>query len=162
MGFLSGILSALVAALVSVTVALISYISSRNELKSQRELLTRSQQREMTLRLYEQRIAVYPEAIQTTDGLRRSRLAAQGNALSPDYFQDILDRLDEWHGERAFLLLSEDAVHTFYALRRILREPPAAEGNYTPEQLERIKDAKDKFRYALRLDIQLLYREENT
>ncbi len=161
MDWLAGFLSAVVAAIVSVAVALISYLSSRHELRTQRELLERSQQRDMTLRLYERRMEVYPEAIELTDGLRRSRLQQQSESLSPQYFQTILASLDEWHGKRAFLLLSEDAVQTLYALRRLLREPPAEADRYTPEQLQRIKAAKDKFRMALRLDIQLLYREEN-
>ena len=160
MGWLTGVLSALIAALVSIAVALISYFSNRNELKLQREQLEREQQRSMTTKLYDKRLEVYPEAIQITDGLRKSKLAAQGQDISEDYFSTILEKLDEWHSKKAFLLLSERAVHSFYALRWVLREKPETATGYSQEHLGRIQQAKGKFRYALRLDIQLLYAEE--
>ena len=161
MGWLTGFLSALIAALVSITVALISYFSNRNELKLQREKLEREQQRSMTTKLYDKRLEVYPEAIHITDGLRKSKLSAQGQGLSEDYFRIILDKLDEWHSQKAFLLLSEQAIQSFYALRWVLREKPETTNGYPQEYLERIRKAKGKFRHALRLDIQLLYSEES-
>ncbi|UBF28491.1 hypothetical protein K9N68_11795 [Kovacikia minuta CCNUW1] len=160
MGLITGILSALIAAVVSLVVALISYISNRNALKSQREKLDRELQRSMTTKLYDKRLEIYPEAIQITEGLRKSRMEIQGKDISEAYFREIVVKLDEWHNTKAFLLLSEDSVQAFYALRRVTREKPELEGKYSKEHLERIWHAKNAFRYALRSDIQLLYREE--
>ncbi|KAM3106370.1 hypothetical protein ACKFKH_18960 [Phormidesmis sp. 146-20] len=160
MGFITGILSAVIAAGVSVVIALISYIANRNALKLQNEKFERELQRSMTTKLYDKRLEIYPEAIQITDGLRRSKIAIQGKGVPEEYFKGIVAKLDEWHSTRAFLLLSENAVQAFYALRKVVREKPGVEGVYSEEHLEKMWKAKGAFRYALRADIQLLYREE--
>lgn len=160
MELLIAILSASIAAAVSLLVALISFVANRNALQAEYRKLERELQREMTAKLYDARLEVYPEAIAITDGLRRSQLAAQDDAVFEDYFRAILFKLDQWHSKKAFLLLSRNAVYTFYHLRKLLREPPELEGRYSPEQLDRIRRAKGEFRLALRSDIQILYREE--
>jgi hypothetical protein len=161
MEIITGIVSAAIAALVSLVVAIISFVMNKNSLKSEREKFERELQRNMTTRLYDIRLEVYPEAISITDGLRNSRMSAQGDGLSAEYFQGILSGLDQWHANKAFLLLSPKAVSTFYALRRTLRAKPAANGKYSKAQIEDIWHAKGRFRNALRSDIQLLYTEES-
>lgn len=160
MELFTGILSAVIAASISLIVAFISFFANKNELKAEREKLERELQRSMTAKLYEARIEVYPEAIAITDGLRKSRMGSQGDGLSQQYFNDILTRLDVWHSEKAFLLLSWNAVQTLYRLRKVLREKPEMGGAYSQDQLMRIWNAKGAFRSALRSDIQLLYEEE--
>jgi CHASE1-domain containing sensor protein len=159
MEWLIGILSAVIAAIVSIVVALISFLANKNELKSEREKFERAMQREMTNRLYEKRLEVYHEAILITNGLRRTYLTEHHEELDEAHFKTILAKIDEWHGSKAFLLLSKRAANTLYALRRVLREKPAGE-KYSLEQVDRITKAKTAFRIALRSDIQLLYEEE--
>ena len=160
MELFTAIFSAAIAAIVSLIVALISFIANKNTLKSEREKFERELQRSMTSKLYDLRLEMYPEAISITDGLRKSRMSAQAGNLSEEYFKAILSKLDEWHGTKAFLLLSQNAVDTFYTLRKILREKPETNGEYSKEQLEKIWRAKGAFRGALRSDIQFLYKEE--
>ncbi|MBD2067944.1 hypothetical protein H6F93_10480 [Leptolyngbya sp. FACHB-671] len=160
MELFTGVLSAVIAAIVSLIIALISFVTNKNTLRSEREKFERELQRSMTSKLYDLRLEMYPEAIAITDGLRKSQMAAQQAHLSEAYFKDILKKLDEWHGARAFLLLSRSAVDTLYTLRRVLREKPEMEGQYSKEQLEKIWKAKGAFRSALRSDIQFLYEEE--
>ncbi|NEQ31682.1 MAG: hypothetical protein F6K04_11870 [Leptolyngbya sp. SIO4C5] len=160
MELLVGLLSAAIAATVSVLIALISFVANRNALKSERDRFERELERNMTTKLYSARLEVYPEAIAITDGLRKSRIAAQADPQRPEYFNDLLLKLDQWHSTKAFLLLSRNAVQTLYRLRRVLREKPAKDGKYAKEQIDRIWQAKGAFRSALRADIQLLYREE--
>jgi hypothetical protein len=138
MELFTGVLSAAIAAIVSLVVALISFVTNKNTLKSEREKFERELQRTMTSKLYDLRLEMYPEAIAITDGLRKSRMAAQQERLSETYFKDILTKLDEWHGARAFLLLSRSAVDTLYTLRKVLREKPELEGQYSKAQLEKI------------------------
>lgn len=160
MELLTGILSAVIAAMVSLIIALISFMTNKNTLKSEREKFERELQRSMTSKLYDLRLEMYPEAIAITDGLRKSRMSDQAE-LSEAYFKSILTKLDEWHGARAFLLLSRNAVNTLYTLRKVLREKPEMEGKFSKEQLEKIWKAKGAFRSALRADIQFLYEEES-
>jgi hypothetical protein len=160
MELFTGVLSAAIAAVVSLVVALISFVTNKNTLKSEREKFERELQRSMTSKLYDLRLEMYPEAIAITDGLRKSRMTAQQPYLPETYFKEILTKLDEWHSARAFLLLSRSAVDTLYTLRKVLREKPELEGQYSKEQLEKIWKAKGAFRSALRSDIQFLYEEE--
>jgi hypothetical protein len=160
MDLLIGILSAAIAAIISLIVALISFMATRNTLRSEREKTERGLQRNMTEKLYDLRMEIYPEAIAITNGLRKSTLTELGDTLSEAYLKAIQEKLDEWHNAKAFLILSRPAVEELYALRRALREKPAPDGKYSPEQLERISKAKNAFRRSLRSDIQLLYEEE--
>jgi hypothetical protein len=114
----------------------------------------------MTSKLYDLRLEIYPEAISITDGLRKARMVAPEESLSEEYFKAIVSKLDEWHGAKAFLLLSRNAIDTLYSLRKVLREKPEMNGKYSKEQLERIWRAKNAFRSALRSDIQFLHKEE--
>lgn len=79
MELLVGLLSAAIAATVSVLIALISFVANRNALKSERDRFERELERNMTTKLYSARLEVYPEAIAITDGLRKSRIAAQAD-----------------------------------------------------------------------------------
>lgn len=135
MELFTGVLSAVIAAIVSLIVALVSFVTNKNTLKSEREKFERELQRSMTSKLYDLRLEIYPEAIAITDGLRRSRMITQPEPLSETYFKNILTKLDEWHGTKAFLLLSRGAVNTLYTLRKVLREKPELEGQYSKEQL---------------------------
>jgi hypothetical protein len=126
----TGILSAVVAAIVSLVAALISFVTNKNTLKSERQKFERELQRSMTSKLYDLRLEIYPEAISITDGLRKARMVAQEESLSEEYFKAIISKLDEWHGAKAFLLLSRNAVNTLYSLRRVLREKPEMNGKY--------------------------------
>jgi hypothetical protein len=156
----TGILSAVIAAIVSLIAALISFITNKNTLKSERQKFERELQRSMTSKLYDLRLEIYPEAISITDGLRKARMVAPEESLSEEYFKAIVSKLDEWHGAKAFLLLSRNAIDTLYSLRKVLREKSEMNGKYSKEQLERIWRAKNAFRSALRSDIQFLHKEE--
>jgi hypothetical protein len=156
----SGILNAIISAIVSLVVALVTVFASRNAIRAERERLERELQRNMTTRLYDVRLEVYPKAVEITEGLRKSHIAVQGKDITEDYFKNILNQLDTWHSTKAGFIISHRSLYKFYDLRNALREKPAANGKYSQQQLEKIRDAKGAFRASLRADIQLLYREE--
>jgi Rad3-related DNA helicase len=155
-----GILSAVIAAIVSLFIALISALANRRAIQAERERLEIQLQRDMTARLYDVRLEVYPKAIEITEGLRKSRVAEQGEDISENYFKSILKQLDDWNSTKAGFILSQNSLYKLYDLRRALREEPEANGKYSREQMTRIWQAKGAFRAALRADIQLLYKEE--
>ena len=124
MDVLAGILSAVVAAVVSLIVAVISSYNNRNALRAERDKLERELQRKLTEKLYDQRLEVYPEALEITDGLRPSRLLKRCETLTEEYFQEIVARLDKWQNTKAGFLLSENSFAKLNELRSILREQP--------------------------------------
>lgn len=156
------VITAIISAVVSLTVTLITVFASRNTIKAEREKLERELQRSMTVKLYDVRIEAYPQAMQITEGLRKSRLGENEKGLPEEYFKDILSQLDAWHATKAAFIISRNSLYQLYALRKALREKPESNGKYSSEQINRVWDAKGKFRSALRADIQLLFKEEET
>ena len=158
--FITGMLTAVISAVVSLTVTLITVFVSRSNIRAEREKLERELQRSMTTRLYDVRLEVYPQAIEITEQIRRSRMFEQGDNLTEEYFKDVLTRLDAWHATKAGFIISRRSLERLYALRKALREKPEANGRYSSEQIEGIFVAKGAFRASLWQDIQFLYEEE--
>jgi hypothetical protein len=154
------ILTAIISATVSLTVTLITVFATRSTIKAEREKFERELQRSMTIKLYDARMAAYPQAMEITEGLRNSRLAEQGENLAEDYFKDIITKLDEWHATNAAFIMSRNSLGNLYTLRRALREKPESDGKYSSAQIKKIWDTKAEFRSGLRADIQLLFKEE--
>lgn len=154
------VITAVISAMVSLIVTLITVFASRSSIRAEREKLERELQRSMTIKLYDVRLKTYPEAIEITEGLRKSQMAEQGESISEGYFRNILNQLDAWHATEAGFIISRDSLYKLYALREAIREKPEANGKYSQEQIRKIWEAKGAFRAALRADIQLLFKEE--
>src|SRR5690349_13541454 len=156
----TAVLTTIVSAVVSLTVTLITVFVSRSSIRAEREKLERELQRSMTTRLYDARLESYPRAMEVTEGLRKSRLAEQPERLSQAYFRNILEELDQWHATRAAFIISRNSLEELWDLRAQLRQKPGPDGSYTPEQVQKIVDAKGKFRKSLWSDMQLLFKED--
>ena len=156
----TAVLTTIGSAVVSLTVTLITVFVSRSSIRAEREKLERELQRSMTTRLYDARLESYPRAMEVTEGLRKSRLAEQPERLSQAYFRNILDELDQWHATRAAFIISRNSLEELWDLRAQLRQKPGPDGSYTPEQVQKIVDAKGKFRKSLWSDMQLLFKED--
>ncbi|NJL86525.1 MAG: hypothetical protein HC886_11955 [Leptolyngbyaceae cyanobacterium SM1_1_3] len=102
MELLVGLLSAAIAAIISLVVAAISYLTNKNALQAERDRFEQELQRNMTTKLYNARLEIYPEAIAITDGLRKSRMGSQAETISQEYFSNLLIKLDQWHSTKAF------------------------------------------------------------
>ena len=156
----TAVLTTIVSAVVSLTVTLITVFVSKSSIKAERDKLQRELQRSMTARLYDARLESYPRAMEVTEGLRQSRLAEQRDRLSQAYFRTILDELDQWHATKAAFIISRGSLEQLWDLREQLRQKPGADGRYSSEQLQKIVDAKGKFRRSLWSDMQLLFKED--
>ena len=74
----SGIITVLISALVSLSVSFVSYKATKNRINQQREQFERELQRRVTERLYELRLASYPQAFKLTEPLLGTKLFQQG------------------------------------------------------------------------------------
>jgi hypothetical protein len=176
------LLSAFIALLVAIIPAIITYLASQRVLNAERDKFTkqfaeesekfdrqfaqerekfeRQLQRPLTEKLYDKRISAYPQALQITEALRRSRLWQEGQVITKEYLNRVEADLDEWESTKAAFLMSDSALAALDVVRRSLRAKPDVDGKYSDVQLKEIWDAKNKFRTALRNDIFLLYGEE--
>lgn len=131
------------------------------QLALEQEKFDRQLQRPLTEKLYDMRVSSYPQALQITESLRRSRLWKEGQVITKEYLNRVEAELDEWHGAKAAFLMSDNALAALDVLHRSLRAKPDANGKYSEAQLQAIWEGKNKFRIALRNDIFLLYGEEH-
>jgi hypothetical protein len=123
-------------------------------LKSEREL-----QRRFTERLLDLRLKVYPRAFEITETLEGEFVFAPsfGSADAAA----VRERLTEWNRAEAPLVVSEDVLRAFRDLRDSLGRAARLDGPF-PEKLRReIWVAKNHFRFCLRADVQLLYKEDD-
>lgn len=160
----SDVTAALVAALVSLAVAAatvtVSVVTTRATLRRERERHQAELRRKMTDRLYDRRVAVYPELFGATSAFRRSRLA--GATDLPEHLRVAIAAIDEAHAGELGLLLSAQAHRCLLDLRRAVN----AATNTAPSDTElnearhQIWLRKNELRAALRADLGLLFDEE--
>ena len=104
------ILTGIVAAVVSIPTAYIGYLANQRAIVVEREKFERGQQRVLTEKLYDRRLAAYPDALRITEPLRKSHLWNKEKPLRKECLQQILVELDNWHINQAAFLLSHRAL----------------------------------------------------
>jgi hypothetical protein len=120
----------------------------------------RDQTRRMTERLYERRIAAYPDAMRLPEPLRLHCLQDfEGDTAA--LLDDTLRELDEWHCTAAAFIISARTLDTIYGLRAALRIAPSGPDQFTDEEIARLFEAKNAFRKSLHDDIELLFHEDS-
>jgi len=114
----------------------------------------------MTGKLYDRRVAVYPELFKATEAFRKSHLNSDHDLRS--HLAEALDQVDKWHSQEGGLLLSMDAYEQLLDLRSAVRK--YMHGGSDDEQLEKLKydiwTRKNSLRRAMRADLGLLYEED--
>ena len=153
------ILIPIITSTVSLVVISISAYVSWLTIRAARKTLEKQQLGSMTAKLYDVRIETYPKGMEITEALRKTQLAGDVT-LSVDYLNSIVSQLDLWYSSSAGFVLSRRSAQCFSALRKAIREKPASNGMYSPEQIDRMVRARREFRVALRADILLLFNED--
>jgi glutamate-1-semialdehyde aminotransferase len=160
----TAVTAAVIAAVVSVTVAAgsvaVTYLSTRASLQRDHDRQEAELRRDMTARLYDRRVAVYPRLFQITVAFRNSRLNNAADLRS--HLAEALAQVDEWHATEGGLMLSDSAYRHMIELRRAVRryisEP---EDSSDLEQLKHdIWLRKGQLRTAMRADLGLLFDED--
>jgi len=149
----------IITAIVSVVAILISAFVSWLTILAARRTLEKQQLGSMTAKLYDVRIESYPKGMEITEALRKTQLAGEVT-LTVDYLNNIVSQLDLWYSSKAGFVLSRNSAQCFSALHKAIREKPALNGKYLPEQIDRMVSARREFRMALRADILLLFNED--
>ena len=158
-GLSGAAVAALVAGLVSLVVGALTYFATLRGLMNQREMQERSREHNLSLKLIDLRLAAYPEAFEITDDLRGEFLFRPD--LSWEDLQVVSQKLADWHKRRAAFILSAEAISAWYAIRGALSPRPDSRGHIAADARNKVWEAKNKFRSALRKDLQLLYVEES-
>lgn len=147
------VMSALIAGVVSILVSLVSYFSVLRQIKNNRIAIERQLERQLTEKLYNLRIAKYPEAFTIT--------AKLGKDDSAQTLRNIQTSLSEWKSGEVGLILSQKAKKAYYELNETIKKKPEKDGKFSSDQLQKIWKLRNRFRGELRRDLGLLFDEED-
>ena len=151
--------SALIAAAVSLTAALIAYLTVKKQLAAQKEKTEKEHASKFLENAYELRLKHYPFAFEITDQV------AKLYDLKPNEIMrrhnEIAENLRNWRNTEVVLVISEYALSCSYDLEKELKKKPSTpRGSFCEEQRRRMWGLRQKFRKALREDLNLLLNTE--
>ena len=151
------IIIALISAGVSILISIIGiatsiYQSRNSQIKFEQEIKNK-----YINILYEKRIELYPFAFKLSSKIKKIQL--YGGIIPQEQQIKILRKLNIWVEDEAGLFLSKDVIDAYYDLRKSLGNNPGNGDSYTSIQIEKIWDARNTFRVALRNDIRNLHKK---
>jgi len=149
--------AALVAGIVSLITAVIGFILTRAKIHAELRALKLQQKHSLLEKLYELRLDAYPEVFSITQEVAKP--SEQTGDETKFIMQAAAEKLESWHSSKSGLLLSRASLRAYYDLLEVLRKQPANASGYTNDQLRKIRERRNNFRWALREDIALLHDE---
>lgn len=145
--------TAIVAAITSLIISLLSFYQALRTAKLQKEQFEKSQNRNLTSKLYDLRLEHYPRAFEITEQIKKSK----GGNLDPTLIFGVLEELQQWKTGAVSMILSGNCMHAYHKFRDALARRPATGDKYSMEQIDKIWKLRSEFRRNLRFDIGLLH-----
>ncbi|MCT4117751.1 hypothetical protein HZP48_00630 [Elizabethkingia anophelis] len=147
---------ALIAAITSLIISLVALFQFYKNQNFQQNQFNKNINRNFTTKLYDLRLDVYPKAFEITDNLYKEK----GGNYDSEKINIILNELNEWKKGKVNLIISTEALNSFYVLREALMKKPGNNDKYSAEQIDKITNSKNNFRKQLRRDLGFLFKEE--
>ncbi len=146
----------IVAALTALVLSLITLFQFFRNQRFQQEQLDKSNNRNLTGKLYDLRLEYYPKAFDITDNIIKEK----GNKYDLEKLKIAKEELIKWKCGVVNIIISVECRDSYFILRDLLMKNPAEQDAYSQKQIENIEEAKRNFRKELRRDFGFLYREE--
>lgn len=146
----------LVTAMTSLIISLVALFQFYKSQNFQQKQFNKSINRNLTTKLYDLRLEIYPKAFEITDNIYKEK----GGNFDTEKLKNILNELIEWKKGKLNLIISSEALESYYQLRDNLMKNPANNKNYSSEQIEKITNSNNNFRKQLRRDLGFLFKEE--
>lgn len=146
----------LVTAITSLIISLVALFQFYRNQNFQQKQFNKSINRNLTTKLYDLRLEIYPKAFEITDNIYKDK----GGNFDTERLKNILAELIEWKKGKLNLIISTESLESYYQLRTNLMKNPANNNNYSPEQIEKITNSNNNFRKQLRRDLGFLFKEE--
>lgn len=146
----------LVTAMTSLIISLVALFQFYRSQNFQQKQFNKTINRNLTNRLYDLRLEIYPKAFEITDNIYKDK----GGNYNNERLKNSLNELIEWKKGKLNLIISSEALESYYQLRNNLMKNPANNNNYSPEQIEKITNSNNNFRKQLRRDLGFLFKEE--
>ena len=146
----------LVTAITSLVISLVALFQFYRNQNFQQKQFNKTINRNLTTKLYDLRLEIYPKAFEITDNIYKDK----GGNFDSERLKNSLNELIEWKKGKLNLIISSEALESYYQLRNNLMKNPANNNNYSPEQIEKITNSNNNFRKQLRRDLGFLFKEE--
>lgn len=146
----------LFASLTSLVISVITLYRFFKNQRFQQQQFNKTLDRSLTNKLLDLRLEHYPKAFEITDSVFKEK----GGNFDPAKIKNTVEELIEWKKGVINLVISSEALTSFYVLRDAAMKSPANNGTYSSEQVEKISVETKDFRKQLRKDLGILFREE--
>jgi len=146
----------LVTAITSLVISLVALFQFYRNQNFQHKQFNKTINRNLTTKLYDLRLEIYPKAFEITDNIYKDK----GGNFDTIRLKNVLNELIEWKKGKLNLIISSEALESYYQLRNNLMKNPANNNNYSPDQIEKITNSNNNFRKQLRRDLGFLFKEE--
>jgi hypothetical protein len=146
----------LVTAITSLVISLVALFQFYRNQNFQQKQFNKTINRNLTTKLYDLRLEIYPKAFEITDNIYKDK----GGNFDTERLKNTLNELIEWKKGKLNLIISSEALESYYQLRNNLMKNPANNNNYSAEQIEKITNYTNNFRKQLRRDLGFLFKEE--
>lgn len=146
----------LVTAITSLVISLVALFQFYRNQNFQQKQFNKTINRNLTTKLYDLRLEIYPKAFEITDNIYKDK----GGNFDTERLKNTLNELIEWKKGKLNLIISSEALESYYQLRNNLMKNPANNNNYSAEQIEKITNYNNNFRKQLRRDLGFLFKEE--
>lgn len=148
----------LIAALTSLVISVITLYQFFRTQRFQQQQFNKTLDRNLTTKLLDLRLEHYPKAFEITDNIFKEK----GGNYEPVKIKTALEELIEWKKGVINLIISNEALTSFYVLRDSIMKSPALNGIYSNEQVEKISAGNKDFRKQMKRDLGFLFREEKS
>jgi len=148
----------LVAALTSLVISVITLYQFFRTQRFQQQQFNKTLDRNLTTKLLDLRLQHYPKAFEITDIIFKEK----GGIYDPAKIKNALEKLIEWKMGVINLIISSEALTSFYILRDAMMKSPSNKDGYSPDQVEKISAGTKDFRKQLKRDLGFLFREEKS
>lgn len=146
----------LVTSITSLVISLVALFQFYRNQNFQQKQFNKTINRNLTTKLYDLRLEIYPKAFEITDNIYKDK----GGNFDTERLKNTLNELIEWKKGKLNLIISSEALESYYQLRNNLMKHPANNNNYSAEQIEKITNSNNNFRKQLRRDLGFLFKEE--
>lgn len=146
----------LVTAITSLVISLVALFQFYRNQNFEHKKFNKTINRNLTTKLYDLRLEIYPKAFEITDNIYKDK----GGNFDTERLKNVLNELIEWKKGKLNLIISSEALESYYHLRNNLMKNPANNNNFSPEQIEKITNSNNNFRKQLRRDLGFLFKEE--
>lgn len=147
---------AITAAFTSLGISLLTLYQFLKNQRFQQNQFEKLNNRNFTTKLYDLRLEHYPRAFDIIETIKKEK----GGGYDTVKIQSAYSDMVAWKSGIVNLIISNETLISFNALRDSLAKNPSTVNQFSTEQIDKISYCSQDFRKQLRRDLGFMFREE--